>query len=113
MISFCKKFTWIEWKGPPHVSAAALFGLQTQAHKRQRDDREQCCYKDHTCSVVAVGVLGLGNHGDGGHGGECAEDAESDGDAAVDGRNVVHYCIESNGQQDHFYENCRVDLPAF
>ena len=58
-------------------------------------------------------MLGLGDHGDGSHGGECAEDAESDGDAAVDGRNVVHYCIESNGQQDHFYENGRVDLPAF
>ena len=58
-------------------------------------------------------MLGLGNHGDGGHGGESAEDAESDGYATVDGRNVVHYCIESNGQQDHFYENCRVDLLAF
>ena len=65
MISFCKKFTWIEWKGPPHVSAAALFGLQTQTHKRQRDNRKQGRYEDHACSVVAVGVLGLGNHGDG------------------------------------------------
>ena len=41
------------------------------------------------------------------------EARERYGDAAVDGRDVVHYCIESNGQQDHFYENCRVDLPAF
>lgn len=58
-------------------------------------------------------MLGFGDHGYGGHGWEGAEDAEGDGDALVQGRDAAHCCVKGDWQQDHFYENCRVDLLTF